>query len=270
MFQVDVLVPTINRIENLSLTLLSLYYQDFKDFRVIISNQGSLPEFSESKTLKTIFNLHKKNKREILVFNHKKKGLAEQRQFLLELARSPYILFLDDDVILETFVLKKMFKAIKKFKCGFVGQALIGLSFLGQKRKEEEKIEFWEKNVKPEKIIPNRKGWQRHRLHNAANVYHLQERMKISFENPKPYKIAWLGGCVLYDRKKLVSSGGFSFWKKVPKKHSGEDVQAEIQVMEKFGGCGLLPSGAYHLETETTIKERKTNIPEYLIEHGKN
>jgi hypothetical protein len=31
--------------------------------------------------------------------------------------------------------------------------------------------------------------------------------------------------------------------------------------MAKFGGCGLLPSGVYHQELETTIKNREVDAP---------
>lgn len=32
--------------------------------------------------------------------------------------------------------------------------------------------------------------------------------------------------------------------------------------MAKYGGCGILPSGVYHQELETTLPNRKFNIPE--------
>ena len=38
----------------------------------------------------------------------------------------------------------------------------------------------------------------------------------------------------------------------------------QLRVMERFGGCGLLPSGAYHQELPTTIPNRDINAPEYL------
>jgi hypothetical protein len=34
--------------------------------------------------------------------------------------------------------------------------------------------------------------------------------------------------------------------------------------MKRFGGCGILPSGAYHQEVETSIKDRNINAPEFL------
>ena len=72
---------------------------------------------------------------------------------------------------------------------------------------------------------------------------------------------SWVGGCVLYDAHALRSAGGFSFWSDLPEEHSGEDVVAQLRVMERFGGCAILPSGAYHQELPTTIPNREVDAP---------
>lgn len=102
-------------------------------------------------------------------------------------------------------------------------------------------------------------------LHNAANIYHLQQKIMKSSKTPKRYKVAWIGGCVMYDTEKLKKTGGFSFWKQLPKNHAGEDALAQLKVMEKYGGCGILPSGAFHQELPTTIVKREINAPEYFL-----
>jgi hypothetical protein len=190
--------------------------------------------------------------------------MAHQRQFLLEHSSTPYVLYLDDDIILESFVLSLMLKTIKKEQCGFVGSALIGLSFLDDVRPSQQQIEFCDTSVKPEKITPATQEWERYKLHNAANIYHVQQKLGIDIQNPKIYKVAWVGGCTLFDRKKLESTGGFSFWKDIPQNHCGEDVLAQQRVMKQYGGCGVLPSGAYHLELETTLPDRSFNAPERI------
>ena len=73
--------------------------------------------------------------------------------------------------------------------------------------------------------------------------------------------MAWTGGCVLYETAKLRAVGGFSFWAELPPEHAGEDVLAQLRVKEGFGGCGLLPSGAYHQELPTTVPERRLDAP---------
>lgn len=69
----------------------------------------------------------------------------------------------------------------------------------------------------------------------------------------------------MYDAAKLKETGGFNFWEELPEDHCGEDVLAQVKLMEKYGGFGLLPSGAYHLELPTTIENREINAPEYLL-----
>jgi hypothetical protein len=66
---------------------------------------------------------------------------------------------------------------------------------------------------------------------------------------------------VLYDVAKLREAGGFGFWDRLPDNHAGEDVLAQLQVLERFGGAGLFPSGAYHLELPTTIPDRRHDAP---------
>ncbi len=42
------------------------------------------------------------------------------------------------------------------------------------------------------------------------------------------------------------------------------DVLAQLRVMARFGGCGLLPSGVYHQELPTTVVERRVDAPKLL------
>jgi hypothetical protein len=75
---------------------------------------------------------------------------------------------------------------------------------------------------------------------------------------------AWIGGCVLYDSARLRAAGGFGFWRELPPEHCGEDVLAQLRVMARFGGCGLIPSGACHQELPTTVPWRRHDAPRLL------
>lgn len=96
---------------------------------------------------------------------------------------------------------------------------------------------------------------------NAANLHHLAARVL----GKRTYRVAWIGGCVLYDVSCLRAVGGFSFWRELPKNHCGEDVLAQLRVMARFGGCGLLPSRAYHQELPTTVAERGVDAAKLLF-----
>jgi hypothetical protein len=93
----------------------------------------------------------------------------------------------------------------------------------------------------------------------------VQEKYHASVADPKAYKVAWVGGCVMYDTAKLRDCGGFSFWKELPENHCGEDVLTQLQLMKRYGGCGILPSGVYHQELTTTIPDRQYNAPKLLF-----
>src|SRR5256885_633013 len=90
----------------------------------------------------------------------------------------------------------------------------------------------------------------------VRNLLHLTERLHLAPGQWRAYKVAWIGACVLYDRAALVAAGGYDFWSRVPANHAGEDVAAQLRVLARAGGAGIVPSGAYHLESPTTVPDR--------------
>lgn len=266
---IDVLIPTFDRPVALAVTLASLVGQTHRDFRVVISDQSDEQASARSHELQAVLRVLRTRGHAVEVHHHlPRRGLAEQRDFLLAQVRAPYALFLDDDLILEPEVIARMRGAIAEEGCGFVGCAVTGLTFIEDVRPHEQDIEFWDGPVCPEVVRPQWPQWQRYRLHNAANVYHLQQRLRIGDDPPRKYKVAWVGGCVLYDAQALRACGGFGFWRELPSDHCGEDVLAQLRVMARFGGCGLLPSGVYHQELPTTVVERRIDAPKVLPVEG--
>ncbi|GAP95062.1 glycosyltransferase family 2 protein [Leptolyngbya sp. NIES-2104] len=265
MSKVDILIPTYNRASALAVTLTSLIAQTFQNFNVIISDQTDDPNTIASNLVQTPIRVLRSHNHKVQIHHHlPRRGLAEQRQFLLDQATAPYVLFIDDDLILEPFVIEQFVNAIEQENCGFVGSGLIGLSFAQDIRPHEQAIEFWTTPVRPEKLKPGMPQWERWKLHNAANLYHIQRSHNITPDHPRKYKIAWIGGCVMYNMEKLREVGGFNFWKDLPENHCGEDVFVQQRVMAKYGGCGVLPSGAYHQELPTTVVDRTYNAPVLL------
>lgn len=263
-FPVDVLIPTFERTAALAITLAGLASQDWREFRVAISDQSDGFNAARSGEVQAMVRILQSQGRDVELHHHlPRRGLAEQRNFLLEQSRAPRALFLDDDVYLEPTALRRLMQALDRERCGFVGSAVIGLSFDGDERPHEQAIEFWESPVAPEFVGPENHAWMRHKLHNAANVYHVQRQIGLA-DHDRIYKVAWVGGCVLYDTHCLRSVGGFDFWRSLPAEHSGEDVVAQLRVMERYGGCGMLPSGAYHLELPTTVPNRQVDAPRVM------
>jgi glycosyltransferase involved in cell wall biosynthesis len=260
---VDVLIPTFSRPAALAVTLAGIAAQDYPSLRVVISDQSDPPGGIEAPEVRAIVRVLEAHGRAVELHRHlPRRGLAEHRQSLLDRTRAPYALFIDDDVWLEPGLVRRMVHAIRIAGCGFIGSAVVGLSHRDDHRPDEQRIEFWDGPVWPELVEPGTEAWQRFRLHNAANLEHL--RWDRPADHDRLYRVAWVGGCVLYDVAKLRTSGGFGFWEHLPERHAGEDVLAQLRVMARFGGAGLFPSGAYHLELPTTVPDRQVDAPHAL------
>jgi GT2 family glycosyltransferase len=259
---IDVLIPTCQRACALAVTLTALSAQTVRDFRIIVSDQSDGPGAFASAEVAAVQRYLGATGIELLALRHLPRlGMAEQRAFLLSRAEAPYCLFLDDDVIVESDLLARMLGVMRQQQCGLVGSALHGLSHLADQRPFQQAIDFWEGPVQPEQVAPSSAAWERHHLHSAANLFHVQQRLGLARGDTRCYRIAWCGGCVLFDTAKLRAAGGFDFWRQLPVGHCGEDVLAQLRVIARFGGCGIIPSGAFHMELPTTISTRAVNAP---------
>ena len=267
MSHLNVLIPTYARPAALAVTLTSLCAQTYRSFDVVISDQSERFDVVATPEVQAPIRVLRAHGHQITLHKHlPRRGLAEQRQFLLDRSKAPYVLFLDDDVILESDLIERLYRVIEEQKCGFVGSALLGLSYIGDVRPWQETIEFWDGPVTPETIQPGDKQWIRHQLHNAANLYHLQNRLGLTAATQRLYRVAWVGGCALFHARKLRDVGGFGFWKQLPAEHCGEDVLAQLRVMARYGGCAIIPSGVYHQELTTTVTSREIDAPRILRE----
>lgn len=265
MSAVDVLVPTYRRSTALAVTLTSLCSQTLRPFRVVVSDQSDGGAAIRGAEIAAIVRVLENHGCEVqLLENLPRRGIAQQRQFLLEQARAEHALFLDDDVILEPWVIALLVDVLGREQCGFVGSSVIGLSFIDDHRPEQQHVELWKGRVHPEVVLPGSPEWQRVKLHSAANLYHVQRRLGAVPERPLRYKVAWASACVLYDTAKLRDVGGFSFWRRLPVEHCGEDVLAQLELLRRYGGCGVMPSGAYHQELPTTIPHREVGAERVL------
>jgi GT2 family glycosyltransferase len=256
---IDVLIPTRDRPAELATTLAGLAAQDFQSFRVVLSDQSDQSgQPPGPAALAMIRVLRQRGTAVVTLRNMPRRGLAQQRDFLLRQARSPYVLFLDDDVWLQPGGVRTLYEAIRELRCGLVGFAPQGLSYSDDERPVElEPYEEWTGRPRPERITQDSPEWRRWTLHNAANLVHLAQRLRLRPGERRAYKIAWVGACVLFDRAALEATGGFGFWTDLPVEHCGEDVVAQQRVMRRYGGAGIVPSAAVHLESPTTVPNRQ-------------
>lgn len=97
----SIVIPLYNKEESITRTLNSIYNQLYKDFEVIIVNDGSK---DKSRVIVEEFTFGKSN---FFLFNTPNNGVSSARNKGLSLAKNNYICFLDaDDTWAEDFLLK--------------------------------------------------------------------------------------------------------------------------------------------------------------------
>lgn len=104
---VSVIIPAWNAAGYIGATLNSLYQQSFKDFEIIIVNDGS------TDNTPAFLNAHS-NRHNITVVNQANRGQGAARNHGLALARGEYVLFLDSDDMLEPCTLQVALRRIEQ------------------------------------------------------------------------------------------------------------------------------------------------------------
>ncbi|GIW21659.1 MAG: hypothetical protein KatS3mg068_0666 [Candidatus Sericytochromatia bacterium] len=108
---VSIIIPTYNRANNLKFCLNSLTYQNFKDFEVIISDDGSTDNTEEIvESFRDKLNLR-------YIYLGKNRGFraARTRNFGLKRSRGEIIIFLDSDIVVPKTYIEEHIKAHQKY-----------------------------------------------------------------------------------------------------------------------------------------------------------
>lgn len=98
-----------------------------------------------------------------------------------------------------------------------------------------------------------------HQLSGLRDAFQLAPGERIRYE------VAWVASCILYDREKLLAVGGFTFWARLPRFHSGEEVLVQNLLMRRWGGCGILPSGTYYAQMPTTVPNERGTVDGHAL-----
>lgn len=105
--KVSIIVPVYNVEKYLDKCLKSLVNQTFKDFEIIIVNDGSPDNSSQ-----IIENYKLKYSNMIKVITQQNQGLSDSRNNGLKLATADYIIFVDSDDYIELNMVEKLYKEI--------------------------------------------------------------------------------------------------------------------------------------------------------------
>ena len=244
---VDVLIPTSGPPASLGATLSSLASQRYPSFRVTATRPpvGAADE----PALSGLVGVLETGGHPVRFVDARTPGRDGGRvQALLDLAAAEYVLVLDDGVFLEADLLGRLVGGLRAAGGALLGSSVIDLRFRDEHRPDEEAIEFWDGPVRPEEIGLDSRAWGRRKVHRGANLQHLRERLPRTRD--RLYHVADIGGCVLYDTAKLRSVGGFR-----PLGDHGRPASAplsttsatQLRLLDRYGGAGLFPSGAYRL-----------------------
>lgn len=262
---VEVLIPTGGARGTLGVTLAGLVGQQVLPGGVMVSDQSAGATAITDPVIQGVTRVLQHRGVQVRLLAHPSgAGVAENRHHLLGYATRPYVLLLDDDILLEPVALARLCDAMGRLRCGAVGMAMTGLMHLDDVRPEEHTaFELVDGGISPERVRKGDPGWERWRLHNAANMVHLAELQGLRGGEPADrwtaYRVCWTSGCILMDRAVLLETGGFEFWPSLTRNGFGEDVVAQLRVMERAGAVGLLPSEAHDLGLPTSIDRREVD-----------
>lgn len=264
MASVDILLPTINRRESLIMTLCGVAAQTLTEVRLIVADQSDQP-VGDATVIQALRRMIEVRGGEVeWQYRHPSSGIAEQRDFLLRQATADAVLYLDDDVLMEPWVVERLLDILWRQRCGFVGAFPTQPFYLDDVRPEQQGVEYWEGAVEPEIVEPNSPQWGRANLHRAANLYHVSQRLAPG--QVRLYKVAWVASCVLYDRAKLLAVDGFSFWPRLPRWHSGEEVLVQNLLMRRWGGCAMMPSGTMFSQAPSTVLNAQGTVDGHALD----
>lgn len=107
--KISIIIPAYNADKFIKSTLNKLTNQTFKDFEIIIINDGSIDD-----TQKVVDNFKKNSFLNIKLINQENKGEGEARNTGLQHATGEYILFLDADDYLANDALEKLYNTLNE------------------------------------------------------------------------------------------------------------------------------------------------------------
>ena len=110
---IDVLIPTKDRGDKISLTLLSLLFQTYTDLQIIVRDEGST-SMLESRTVRILWDLLSEKYTVQYIRKRGKQSISKARFELVRIASSAVIFFLDDDVVIEPFAIEYLESKLKE------------------------------------------------------------------------------------------------------------------------------------------------------------
>ncbi|HAV42566.1 TPA: hypothetical protein DCX15_00915 [bacterium] len=191
--RVSVIIPTRNRHTHLTLCLSSLLNQNFKDWNLVIANDGD-EDLEEVHLLRGIFNLLelKGHRWKIIATSHSGQGGA--LNVAHRVAEADLILRIDDDAYLEPDYIELLFRSLDDEKIGAVGGNTPNVYHSKGKLTQLSK-EFRE--------------WGGKIVFKGSYFVPYERQSLLPEPDEQPYEVDQLRGHFLYRKKVLDEIGGF-------------------------------------------------------------
>lgn len=166
---ISVLVPVYNSSKYLAKCLRSILNQTYRDFELVIVNDGSKDNSGE-----IIESFASKDKRVVSLYKENQKSISKTRNFLLDHIKGDYFIFIDSDDIVDKRFLEYLFKEMVRsgsdiVACGFkinkrklINRKIKLLSTLDNKKALQEMMfggkfyAVWNKLIKTDLLKDNR------------------------------------------------------------------------------------------------------------------
>lgn len=105
--KISIIIPVYNQAKTIKKCLKSVFNQTFKDFEVIVINDGSTDD------IRTVL---RRWENKIKIFHQENHGAPAARNFGFKQSRGEYVLFCDADVMMAPNMLEKMLGILEKKK----------------------------------------------------------------------------------------------------------------------------------------------------------
>lgn len=208
--EISVIMPVYNVEKYLSKAIESILNQRFKNFELIIINDGST-----DNSIKIIEKYAQKDSR-ITIINKKNEGVSSARNLGIEKAAGKYLFFCDSDDYVEEHMLEKLYTKINDKKAEIV------ISGFFMQYKEKDKIENYKVSTEKEYYFLSQKDF-------IDNMY---EFIKMNLINT-PWNKLYLS--------KIIKDENIKF-----ENRFGEDAFFNVEYLKKINKVLIIPDTLYY------------------------
>ena len=129
--EISIIVPIYNREERISKCIESILNQTYKDFELILVNDGSTDNSYD------ICKKYEKADKRVRLFNRKNSGVSASRNFGIKQSQGKYVMFCDSDDTVDSKWCEVLYNAIKLYPKSFICCAFVLTNSEGEQKRTE-------------------------------------------------------------------------------------------------------------------------------------